>query len=88
MAKMAKKLGKLFSTALFLVSMLAIFVYGNYLKVRRPHHEVGQFKFASYGMGGRPIYLSAQDYGVLLGAGVGLASSIIALYYLQERRKN
>jgi hypothetical protein len=86
--KMAKKLAKFFSTSLLIVSAGVFFVYANYLKVNGSHHAVGQFKFAYYGMGS-PIYISEQDYFVFLrGVRAGLSSSIIALYYLQERRKN
>lgn len=86
MKRFLLRLAKLFPTALLITSLASLFVFGNYIKEHRSGAEFGPFKFAFYGLGDR-IYISAQDYIILSWIGIGLALGIIALYYLDKRRR-
>jgi hypothetical protein len=59
---------ELFTVAFAIGSAVASVEYGNFLKVHRPDHVVGPFNLLL--PLGRPTYVSALDYAVLLGTGV------------------
>ena len=64
--------------ALFVCSLIFIFIYGNFLMVSRPRTEVPSegLMYPFFGKGGT-IFISKLDYGLMIGSGIFLIASMV-----------
>lgn len=81
------KLAKFSSISLFVISLIVLVVYGNYLMVYRPNYKIIRDGFIYPFLGkGKDIYISMFDYSILFAFGFSLLISVIVTNRLYRKK--
>lgn len=78
---------KFLSISIFVISIIVIVIYSNYLMIYRPNYKITEYGLIYPFIGkGNKIYISIQDYMILLISIVSLLLSIVAANKVYKKK--